>query len=513
LDGSNSLIDSFTGEDLHDQRPQAQPTARHPPLQSSMRPPHHQHAAPPAPPKISPPPKTQKSRRSPSLSLRSSPTPSTSTSSSRNLESPAPFQRAAASTWDTAWQRTALQQSSPKQQQPEQPRHLQQSSPKQQPEQQRQQQQKPNRQSLVMVQDSQEDDSVWSPTATLQERVAALSPVRAVASRDELSQDPSFRSKEHRTRNKAAATCKSSADSWAHIPDDEYKADYAEQVPVQANSNRAVDEWNLPYSATTPDWVSVSSSTDTDDLGSEWNMNLSATSSAFHQKEVAPTTTSTGATSSTPVHVSPLPSRGINKIKNRERRRKNATPMTKLPPVKEFPSINDRPSARPAKESFISNQMRQEEDFVDHIATAFADQDTDLLWDSKIERRWQRATRKSPRSKVGNHSFTSFTTLREGSPKSIIDMDNWKGDSREEISRNAKEYGKQTLLFNEYKCSDVSVDSINLSPGAPTTRKQESLRRLGEDPDESESFVDNRALTRRGRALQPFKSCVKCLLD
>jgi hypothetical protein len=507
LDGSNSLIDSFTGEDLLDQLPQqpAQPISLQRPLQSSLRPPQdqHQHAPPPIPPpKISPPPKTQTSRRSPSPSLRSSPSPP----SSRKLESPAPSQRAAAVSWDTAWQRTALPQGSPKQQQqPEQPRHLQQSSPKQ------QQQPEPQRHAPVMVQEnSQEDDSVWSRTATLQERVAALSPVRPLRNlhhEESSSQDSSLRQQQRRNRIAAAATSKSSsADSWAHIPDDEYEADYA-HAAVEPNSDRAVDEWNLPYSATTPDWISVSSSADdTDDLASEWNMNLSTTSSAFHQTPLA----------ATPAQMSPLPPPwGITKIKSRERRRRNPAPMTKLTPVKEFPSISELPSARPFKESSISNQIGREEDFVDHIATAFVDQDTDLLWDSKIERRWQRATRKPPRSKVGNHSFTSFTTLREGSPKSIIDMDNWKDDSREDVSKTAKEYGKQTLLLNKYKSSDMSmsVDSINVSTSAVTTRNQEMLRRLGEDPDDSESFVDNRALTRRGRALQPFKSCVKCLID
>jgi hypothetical protein len=88
------------------------------------------------------------------------------------------------------------------------------------------------------------------------------------------------------------------------------------------------------------------------------------------------------------------------------------------------------------------------------------------------------------------------------------------------IARNAKKYGKQTLLFDKYQSSDVRVASSSMnvpqqSPmsSAPVLRKQESLRPLVEDPDDSESFVDNRALTRRGRALQPFKSCVKCLLD
>jgi hypothetical protein len=221
------------------------------------------------------------------------------------------------------------------------------------------------------------------------------------------------------------------------------------------------------------------------------------TSSAFHQEQ-APTP-------STPEQVSPLPPRISAKNKNRERRRRTVTPMTKLPPVKESPPS----SARSSKESPFSDMMRQDEDFVDHVATAFRDADADLLLESRIEKRWQRAARKSARNKGGNHSFT---TLREGSPKSIIDMDNWNDDSRQDTSRNAKEVGKRPLLLNKKEYSDVNGETMNVPPSAATIRQQDSFR-LGEDPDESESLADNRALTRRGRALQPFKSCVRCLLD
>jgi hypothetical protein len=525
---SNSLVDSFTQEEVPDPQPQAQTTrrpplqslsrdlraqqpqaqaqttARTPPLSSLRPPPHHPHRLPPPPP-----PSKQTPHPSSSPSLRTSST----LSSSRNLESSSQ-RTAAAVSWDTAWQRTSLHQSSLKQKQQQ---------PQQQP-----------KYAPVILQDSD-----W-----LQEPVRDLSPVRplrvlqdephqeeqhhrqqqqhepnislvAVASMDhddELSLSQGLaRQQEHRSRSTAAVTSESkAANAWAHAPDDEYHADYPpDGHDVQPTSSRAVDEWNLPYSATSPDRISVeSSSTDTDEITSKWTMNLSMASSAFHPEQAA-TPPPNMAASSTPEQVSPLPPRISAKNKNRERRRRTVTPMTKLPPVKE----SSPSSFRSSRESPLSDKMRaEEEDFVDHVATAFCDEDTDLLLESRIEKRWQRAARKSARNKGGNHSFT---TLREGSPKSIIDMDNWKDDSGQDPSRNVQEAGKRPLLLNKKEYSDVNGETMNVPPIAATSfRKQDSFgRRLGEDPDDSESLADNRALTRRGRAMQPFKSCVKCLLD
>jgi hypothetical protein len=584
LDGANSMIDQ--DEELEEEERQPRAQASRPPLQSALRHPGHQQL---------PPPKTPRRSATPSSASMAMPLSSRDNKTKAALlESPS--QRAAAVDWDTAWQRTTLHQQQ-QENSPTPPNPKQHTSSKS----------NSGRGGGGILKyghshaaanaaqdkatDWQEDDldseSAWeSPTVTLQEKTRELSPVRPQREHDvslvalsgidvderEVSQD-NTPPQDNRNRNISAAAVKAKTkpkDTWAYGPDDGPHDEYSEDDFADEPPNPDVDQWNLAYSSVAPGWASAASSVaGTESLSSKWTMDLSMESSAFHQKQAA----AKAAAAATGVIASPLPPPrdGANmNSKKQERRKKMASPMTRLSPVKESAKEKSPSSARSSKQSSISDRMRkdkdfadyianslsekmredeafidyvassglnetpssgrssressisdrmrhdedycdyiassssermrQDEDFVDKIATAFRDQNSDLLLESKIEKRWKRAARKGSRSHGINHAFT---TLRDGSPKSIIDMDNWNDGS-----------GKRPLLLNKNDASAAA--SLNAVPNG-AIRKQDRFSRLGEDADDDSGSEDggndNRALTRRGNALHSFKSCVRCLLD
>jgi hypothetical protein len=112
---------------------------------------------------------------------------------------------------------------------------------------------------------------------------------------------------------------------------------------------------------------------------------------------------------------------------------------------------------------------------LDHIATGVIDQDIDLMLDSRIEKRWRQA--QSQRDNMAPASSDS-DYLQEESPTSIVDTRTFQ----------------QPLLYKPPLPQKPIIQPDN-------------FRRV----DETEDLSFN--VSRRQRALQPFKACVKCLLD
>jgi hypothetical protein len=318
---------------------------------------------------------------------------------------------------------------------------------------------------------------------SLQEQVRGLSPVRPIA----------------QLRKESTA-----ANRPARIP--EHEAVRQSQLPrtavdlddTQNDDETETGEWNFPYSASAPDWMSAASSTD---VSSKWTMKLSMASSQF---KAAPVPASSDIRSS-PIH--------IRVMANQKAGLRQSSPGSSLlrkanSPVKVF---HDSGFSEPRQAHPSRTLQTPEEDFINHIATAFFDQDTDLLLESKIEKRWQHARRQNESTSVANHSFT---TRRDGSsPKSIIDMDNWMDASREETPKKKKLTGKKPLLMNRSKAGNMNATPLSKPDSFRRLNDDDDIRVGGEEEDDSASLVEARALTRRARALQPFKSCVRCLLE
>lgn len=413
---------------------------------------------------------------------RRSPVRQSASSSHSKIRSQSPVarqQEEAASDWDSAWQQTTLHHTLPSK------RSIKVSPAKQKSDTWdsawQHQQHAPDE-----VDDDDWDDSAWKEQASLSARVQGVSSDRDF---DTLESLESWRQISRIAEVSVETSTESPPES--QLPKTAVDLDDA-AVDDDDDTEPCRDSWNFPYSATAPDWMSTGS--DGDDMSSKWTMNLSMASSQF----VAPP-----PGQSTP-RASPMPAR-ISAKSSRSAKRLQSNPAVKLfqGSVYQDPEVS-RYQSSPLKQE---TAVKRENAFVDEIATAFVDQDTDLLLESKIEKRWEHSRkqqqqlnsrRATPRKKGATHSFT---TLRDGSPKSIIDMDNWRDDSREETSRLHS--GKEPLLVEP-----------KVEPPTPA-RKQDSFRRLdeAEDEDDTASVVEARALTRRGRALQPFKSCVRCLLD
>ena len=121
--------------------------------------------------------------------------------------------------------------------------------------------------------------------------------------------------------------------------------------------------------------------------------------------------------------------------------------------------------------------------------------DSDEVLESLIEKRWiQAAAEQKQRQTSSSATKASKTTAaREHSPTSVLDMEpSWKRPLLDEShDSTARFYG-----------SGASLYSSDADPPPPPT-----------DQEQAWMEEQNQALTRRSRALLPFKACVKFIME